>query len=160
MGKESLKSDLDGVDTAILRLLQEDGRITNARLAEKLSLSETPCWRRLKRLEAEGYIEGYQANLNRRKLGYGVLAFVQLSVSIHTDEATARFENVVRSCPEVIACHNITGQADFLLQVVAPDLDSYGAFIDRVFRKLPEIRSIHSSVSLREIKASNRLPLG
>ena len=160
MGKESLKSDLDGVDRAILRLLQEDGRITNARLAEKLSLSETPCWRRLKRLEAEGYIEGYQANLNRRKLGYGVLAFVQLSVSIHTDEATARFENVVRSCPEVIACHNITGQADFLLQVVAPDLDSYGAFIDRVFRKLPEIRSIHSSVSLREIKASNRLPLG
>ena len=159
MGKETLNSELDAVDRAILRHLQEDGRITNAKLAEKLSLSETPCWRRLKRLEAEGYIEGYQANLNRRKLGYGVLAFVQLSVSIHTDEATARFENVVRSCPEVIACHNITGQADFLLQVVAPDLDSYGAFIDRVFRKLPEIRAIHSSVSLREIKASNRLPL-
>lgn len=159
MGKDPLESNLDAVDRAILRHLQKDGRITNAKLAEKLSLSETPCWRRLKRLEAEGYIEGYQANLNRRKLGYGVLAFVQLSVSIHTDEATARFENVVRSCPEVIACHNITGQADFLLQVVAPDLDSYGAFIDRVFRKLPEIRAIHSSVSLREIKASNRLPL-
>ncbi len=159
MRKEALDVELDDVDRSILRHLQEDGRLSNARLAEKLSLSETPCWRRLKRLEAEGYIEGYQANLNRRKLGYGVLAFVQLSVSIHTDEATARFENVVRSCPEVIACHNITGQADFLLQVVAPDLDSYGAFIDRVFRKLPEIRAIHSSVSLREIKASNRLPL-
>jgi DNA-binding Lrp family transcriptional regulator len=160
MRKNHLNPELDDVDLSILRHLQEDGRISNARLAEKLSLSETPCWRRLKRLEAEGYIEGYQANLNRRKLGYGVLAFVQLSVSIHTDEATARFENVVRSCPEVIACHNITGQADFLLQVVAPDLDSYGAFIDRVFRKLPEIRAIHSSVSLREIKASKRLPLG
>jgi Lrp/AsnC family transcriptional regulator, leucine-responsive regulatory protein len=159
MGKESPISELDELDRAMLRHLQEDGRLSNAKLAERLSLSETPCWRRLKRLEAEGYIEGYQANLNRRKLGYGVLAFVQLSVSIHTDEATARFENVVRSCPEVIACHNITGQADFLLQVVAPDLDSYGQFIDRVFRKLPEIRAIHSSVSLREIKASNRLPL-
>jgi len=159
MSKESLTVELDEVDRSILRYLQEDGRLSNARLAERLSLSETPCWRRMKRLEAEGYIEGYQANLNRRKLGYGVLAFVQLSVSIHTDEATARFEEVVRSCPEVIACHNITGQADFLLQVVAEDLDSYGAFIDRVFRKLPEIRAIHSSVSLREIKASNRLPL-
>lgn len=159
MSKESLTTGLDEVDRSILRYLQEDGRLSNARLAERLSLSETPCWRRMKRLEAEGYIEGYQANLNRRKLGYGVLAFVQLSVSIHTDEATARFEEVVRSCPEVIACHNITGQADFLLQVVAEDLDSYGAFIDRVFRKLPEIRAIHSSVSLREIKASNRLPL-
>jgi len=159
MSKETLTSELDEVDRSILRYLQEDGRLSNARLAERLSLSETPCWRRMKRLEAEGYIEGYQANLNRRKLGYGVLAFVQLSVSIHTDEATACFEEVVRSCPEVIACHNITGQADFLLQVVAEDLDSYGAFIDRVFRKLPEIRAIHSSVSLREIKASNRLPL-
>lgn len=159
MSKETLTTELDEVDRSILRYLQEDGRLSNARLAERLSLSETPCWRRMKRLEAEGYIEGYQANLNRRKLGYGVLAFVQLSVSIHTDEATARFEEVVRSCPEVIACHNITGQADFLLQVVAEDLDSYGAFIDRVFRKLPEIRAIHSSVSLREIKASNRLPL-
>lgn len=159
MSKETLTTELDEVDRSILRYLQEDGRLSNARLAERLSLSETPCWRRMKRLEAEGCIEGYQANLNRRKLGYGVLAFVQLSVSIHTDEATARFEEVVRSCPEVIACHNITGQADFLLQVVAEDLDSYGAFIDRVFRKLPEIRAIHSSVSLREIKASNRLPL-
>jgi Lrp/AsnC family transcriptional regulator, leucine-responsive regulatory protein len=159
MGKETLNSELDDVDRSILRYLQEDGRLSNAKLSERLSLSETPCWRRLKRLESEGYIEGYQANLNRRKLGYGVLAFVQLSVSIHTDEATARFENVVRSCPEVIACHNITGQADFLLQVVATDLDSYGQFIDRVFRKLPEIRAIHSSVSLREIKSSNRLPL-
>lgn len=159
MEKESLKPDLDEVDLSILGYLQEDGRLSNARLAEHLSLSETPCWRRRKRLEAAGYIEGYQANLNRRKLGYGVLAFVQLSVSIHTDEATARFENVVLSCPEVIACHNITGQADFLLQVVATDLDSYGQFIDRVFRKLPEIRAIHSSVSLREIKSSHRLPL-
>ncbi len=159
MSKETPNTELDEVDRSILRYLQEDGRLSNAKLADRLSLSETPCWRRMKRLEAEGYIEGYQANLNRRKLGYGVLAFVQLSVSIHTEEATARFENVVRSCPEIIACHNITGQADFLLQVVAEDLDSYGAFIDRVFRKLPEIRAIHSSVSLREIKASNRLPL-
>ena len=159
MRKESLISHLDEVDYSILSYLQEDGRLSNARLAERLSLSETPCWRRRKRLEAEGYIEGYQANLNRRKLGYGVLAFVQLSVSIHTDEATARFEHVVHSCPEVIACHNITGQADFLLQVVATDLDAYGQFIDRVFRKLPEIRAIQSSVSLREIKSSSRLPL-
>ncbi len=152
-------NELDDVDRAILRILQEDGRISNAKLAERLSLSETPCWRRLKGLEAKGYIDGYQANLNRLKLGYGVLAFVQLSVSMHTDEATARFERTILACPEVIAFHNITGQADFLLQVVAPDLDAYGLFIDQVLRKLPEIRVIQSSFSLREIKSTKCLPI-
>ena len=160
MRKNHLNPELDDVDLSILRHLQEDGRISNARLAEKLSLSETPCWRRLKRLEAEGYIEGYQANLNRRKLGYGVLAFVQLSVSIHTDEATARFENVVRSCPEVIACHNITGQADFLLQVVVPDLRGYDRFLTGCLLKIPGVSDIRSNFAIHTVKTPGPLPLG
>jgi DNA-binding Lrp family transcriptional regulator len=154
-----MKSGLDNVDVAILNQLQNDGRLSNAKLAERLSLSETPCWRRLKRLEEEGYIDGYKASLDRRKLGFGVLAFVHLGVSIHTDEATAKFEKAVRACEQVLSCHNVTGQADFLLQVVAEDIESYGRFIDTVLRKIPGVTSIESYLSLREIKATTRLPI-
>lgn len=159
MGTNRLHTDLDEVDRTILRLIQEDGSLSNAKLAERLSLSVTPCWRRLHRLEQDGYIEGYQANLNRRKLGYGVLAFVQLGFGIHTDDSPNRFEKAILAHPEVLSCHKITGAADYMLQVVAQDLDSYGEFIERVLRVLPGVTSIHSSLALREIKASSRLPV-
>ena len=97
MRNNQLNSSLDETDRTILRLLQEDGTLSNAKLAERLSLSVTPCWRRIRRLEEEGFIDGYQANLNRRKLGFGVLAFVQLSFDIHTDDSANRFEKAVLS---------------------------------------------------------------
>jgi len=152
-------AELDDTDRTLLRLIQEEGRISIARLAEAVSLSETPCARRVKRLESEGYILGYQARLHRQRLGFGVLAFVQLSVSIHTEEATRAFEEAMLACPEVLACHNVTGRSDYLLQVVAPDLDQYGSFIERVLRKMPEIRSIESSLCLKEPKYTQLLPL-
>jgi len=156
----SPKSDLDGTDLAILRLMQEDGRLSAARLSERLALSETPVWRRLKRLEAEGYIESYQANLDRRKLGYTLLAFVHVNFAVHTDEAPAQFEAAVQAIPEVLSCHNISGESDYYLQVVARDLESYGEFVANVLRKLPGVTAIHSSFSMREIKASSRFPVG
>lgn len=159
MRKYLPNSRLDEVDMSILRYLQDDGRLSNAKIAERLSLSETPCWRRLRKLESDGYIESYQANLNRRKLGFSVFAFLQLSMSIHTDTVTAQFEEAIKACPEVLSCHNTTGESDFLLQVVAQDLDSYSRFIDTVVRKLPGITAIHSSLSLREVKPLSRLPL-
>lgn len=158
MGKNRLNADLDDVDRTILRLLQEDATLSNARLAERLSLSVTPCWRRLQRLEQEGYIEDYQANLNRRKLGFGVLAFLQLGLDLHSDVTVVGFEASIGALPMVLACHKITGAADYLLQVVAEDLDAYGEFIE-LLRKLPGVRAIHSSLALREIKASSRLPV-
>lgn len=152
-------SAVDKTDARILERLQLDGRLSNAKLAEELSLSETPCWRRLKRLEDEGVIEGYQAILNRRKLGLGVLAFVQLACTQHGEEATAAFEAAIRDCPNVLTCHNTTGEADFLLQVVAKDLDDYSRFVEQVLRKLPGVSSIRSNISLRELKSSNRFPI-
>lgn len=160
MKNNRLKNDLDEVDLTILRLLQEDGTLSNAKLAERLSLSVTPCWRRIRRLEEEGFIDGYQANLNRRKLGFGVLAFVQLGFGIHTDDSPNRFEKAILAHPEVMTCHKITGGADYLLQVVAADLDDYGMFVEQVLRVLPGVTSIHSSLALREVKSSNRLPVG
>jgi len=159
MSNHRLFSDLDETDRTILRLLQEDGTLSNAKLAERLSLSVTPCWRRLHRLEQEGFIEGYQANLNRRKLGLGVLAFVQLGFGTPTDNTSDRFEAVILGHPEVLSCHKVTGAADYLLQVVADDLDTYGLFVERVLRTIPGVVSIHSSLALREIKSSSRIPI-
>lgn len=150
---------LDKTDKAILNLLQEDGRLTNSKIAAALSLSESPCWRRLKRLEEEGFISDYQANLDRRKLNLGVVAFVQLTVSEHDEASTARFEQIILASEHVMACHNTTGEADFLLQVMAEDLDAYSRFVENTLRRLPGISAIRSSLSLREIKHSTRLPL-
>ena len=89
---------MDNVDKKILALLQKDGKLSNAKLAEKLNMSETPCWRRVRRLESEGYIESYQANLNKRKLGYGVLAFVQLTYTAHDTKTTSDFIDIIHFC--------------------------------------------------------------
>lgn len=159
MRNNRLNTELDEIDRRILRMLQEDGTLSNAKLAERLALSVTPCWRRLRRLEEEGFIDDYQANLNRRKLGYGVLAFVQLGFDVHTNDAVGHFEEAILRHAEVLSCHKITGAADYLLQVVAVDLDGYGDFIETVLRRLPGVTSIQSSLALREIKASTRLPL-
>jgi len=150
---------IDKVDADILTRLQGDGRLSNARLAEQVGLSETPCWRRLKRLEDDGVIEGYQAVVNRRALGLGVMAFVQLTCSQHDEQTTAAFQKAIEASPQVLSCHNTTGDADFLLQVVAEDLDDYSRFVERVIRRLPGVTSIKSSLSLRELKSSNRLPI-
>jgi len=150
---------LDKVDIAISERLQRDGRLSNVKLAEQLSLSEASCWRKQKRLEECGVSEGYQAILNRRKLGLGVMAFVQISCSDHSEEATEKFEKIIASAPQVLSCHNTTGEADFLLQVVARDLDSYSRFVEKVLRKLPGVLSIRSNLSLREMKTTHRFPV-
>jgi Lrp/AsnC family transcriptional regulator, leucine-responsive regulatory protein len=152
-------NELDRIDLTILRLLQQDGRLSNPQLAEHVSLSVTPCWRRLKRLESEGFITDYQANLNRRKLGLGILAFIQLSFVQATDASVKPFEQMILLHPAVVSCHKITGQSDYMLQVVAADLDAYSEFIEKVLRAVPGVGSIHSSLAMREIKSSSRLPV-
>jgi len=159
MRKNHPGNGLDTTDYALLALVQKDGRISNVKVAEALSLSETPCWRRLKRLEDKGYIDSYQANLNRHRLGFGVLALVQICFANHTDDAPSQFEKSVRSIPEILSCHNVTGEADYFLQIVAKDLVAYERFLRKVLRKLPGVTSIQSSLSLREVKHSTRLPL-
>lgn len=151
--------DLDDTDRTILGLLQQDAKLSNPTLAEHVSLSVTPCWRRVKRLEQEGFITGYQANLDRRKLGLDVLAFVQVSFVVVTDVSIKHFEEVIMTHPEVLSCHKVTGQADYLLQVVAENLDAYSDFVENVLRIVPGIGMIHSSLAMREIKSSSRLPV-
>ncbi|VFZ29134.1 Lrp/AsnC family transcriptional regulator [Klebsiella pneumoniae] len=152
-------SILDKKDVALLRSLQRDGRTSSARLAEELSISTTTSWRLQKRLEDEGYIEGYEVKLNRKKLGFGVMAFVRLVCNQHSEAVTRAFESTINDNPYVLSCHNITGEADFLLQVIARDLDHYSLFIEKELRKLPGVISINSSISLREVKKLHQLPL-
>ncbi|MBV8047394.1 MAG: Lrp/AsnC family transcriptional regulator [Paludibacterium sp.] len=144
---------------SILRLLQQDGALSTPALAEKLASSVTPCWRRLKRLEQEGYIKDYQANLDRKKLGMNVLAFVQLSFVAHADEAPNRFEQQIQAYPEILSCHKVTGDADYLIQVLVEDLDAYSHFVENVLRKIDGIYKIQSSLALKEVKSGTRIPL-
>ncbi len=151
---------LDKFDLAILRELQADGRLTNAELAARVGLSGAPCWRRVKALETQGYILGYRAELNRHKLGLGVLAFVRLDAERNTGDATRVLEQAIRALPEVISCHYISGNGTFELQVVAPDLDSFSRFALQSLINLPNVKDLHTSFSLGEVKSSQTLPLG
>ncbi|GAA5217179.1 Lrp/AsnC family transcriptional regulator [Corallincola platygyrae] len=150
---------LDNTDFTILDELQKDGKISNAKLASQLAMSESPCWRRLKKLEDEGFIEGYHAKLNRRKVGYGVLSFVTMTCALHDEKTKAEFEALVKQSENIQSCHNTAGNTDFVMQVVARDLDDYSHFVDSVLRKLPGVVSVQSNLSLRELKSSTRLPI-
>jgi len=158
MKEEISKEPWDSLDRAILERLQTDGRVSNSRLAEDIGLSETPCWRRIKRLESDGVITSYCANLDRRKLGLGVFAFVEVKFSTHDMHLSLEFERALESLPQILNCHNVTGEVDYILQVVAKDLDDYGKFTS-VLRNLPGVTAIHSILSLREVKRFSGLPL-
>ncbi len=143
----------------MLRLLQDDASLSNAALGEKLSLSVTPCWRRRKHLEDEGVITGYHAHIDRRAVGLDLLAYVQIRINIHSDQTADDFEAVIRSRPEVLSCHKVTGDADYIVQVVATDLDAYGEFVERVLRRQAGVAWIQSSLALREVKPPSRIPI-
>jgi Lrp/AsnC family transcriptional regulator, leucine-responsive regulatory protein len=153
------RMELDKIDTSILIAIQADGRATNASLAETVGLSETPCARRLKRLEAEGYIEGYRAILSKSALHLGLVAFALLRFGVHDRQLADRFEREIQAIPRIISCHNISGSADYLLEIVARDLDDYGTFLRDVLRALPGVTSVESTLSLREVKRNAGLPM-
>lgn len=151
--------DLDKTDRAILAALQRDGRMPIARLADTVGLSETPCARRLKRLDSDGYIERYRAQLSSKELGFGVVAFVLVRFAVHDRDVANRFEREILAIERILSCHNVSGTADYLLQVVARDLDDYGTFLRESLRNLPGVTSIESALSLREVKREAEMPL-
>ena len=159
MSKNIPTEELDSVDLELLRLLQDDATLSSASLGERLSLTVTPCWRRRKRLEDLGVIRDYQANLDRRKLGFDVMAFAQVRFGDHSTVAPDEFERVILKHPQVLTCHKVTGEADYVLTVLAKDLDSYGQFVEEVLRRQPGIASIQTSLALREVKAVTRIPV-
>lgn len=143
---------LSPIDVRILTALQQDGRITNQTLADQIGMSASPCWRRVKQLEEHRYIQGYRAVLDRRKIGLGVMVFIRISIDSHSEAEARKFEKEVMQLEDVVACYSIGGDADFLLQVVAPDLDSFADFAMTVVRRLPGIKEMQSMFVLKEIK--------
>ena len=151
---------LDRYDIAILRELQQDARLSNTELAARIGISAAPTWRRVKWLEEQGFITGYRAELDRRKLGLGVLAFVRVDADRNTAASTRELEDAIRRLPDVISCHYISGAGTFELQVIATDLDAFSRFSLDTLLNLPHVKDVHTSFSLGEVKAGGALPLG
>ncbi len=150
---------LDRYHIAILAELQRDARQSNAELATRVGLSAAPTWRRVKWLEEHGYITGYRAELDRRKIGLGVLAFVRVDAERSAASATQALEDAIRQLPEVVACHYISGAGTFELQVLATDLDAFSRFTIDTLLHLPNVKDVHTSFSLGEVKAGGGVPL-
>ncbi len=151
---------LDNLDRRILRHLQRDGGMTNLELAQRVGLSASPCARRVRQLEEAGIIEGKATRLNASKLDLKLTALIQISMDRHTPERFEVFEKAVRACPEVIECLLITGQAaDYLLKVVATDMEYYQEFLLNKITRIPGVSDVHSSFVLRRVVSTTELPL-
>ncbi|MCI5044842.1 MAG: Lrp/AsnC family transcriptional regulator [Aquisalinus sp.] len=150
---------LDQIDRKILHYLQENARITNADLAEKVGLSPTPCLRRLRRLESEDIIKGYHTEVNREALGIGVTVVIMIKLE-REDEASLRsFEAEISERPEVVECFLVTGKFDYFLRVIIPNLVDYEAFLSETLLRMNNVASVESSFTLRQVTKKNVLPL-
>ncbi|ASJ75480.1 Leucine-responsive regulatory protein [Granulosicoccus antarcticus IMCC3135] len=143
---------MDSKDRQIVRALQRDGRITNQALAQKVNLSPSPCLRRLRNLEESNVIRGYSAEIDPRKYGLSLLAFISVRLTNHTKETVTNFESQVRLIDEILACYLLTGVQDYLLHVVVKDLDGYDDFIRNRLHSIGCIASIDTSISYSIVK--------
>jgi len=149
---------VDEKDRHILRELQKDGRLSNAELAERVSLSPSPCLRRLRNLEQSGVIEGYTAIVNQKVYGLPVTVFIQIRLEHHSTEAAQVFEKRIQAIDEITECHLMTGDTDYLLRVVVESLEAYEAFIRARLHPIPSIASINTSFAYGVVKQSRCLP--
>jgi Lrp/AsnC family transcriptional regulator len=150
--------DLDRMDRAILGALQEDGTLSAAQLGEKVGLSSTPCWKRVKAMEEAGLIEKRVAIVNRDKAGLPVTVFVSLRTNRHDEAWLRKFAASVSSMPEVMEFHRMSGDVDYLLKVVAADIAGYDRFYKRLIQNA-QLAGVSSAFSMEEIKSTTALPL-
>lgn len=150
---------LSDTDRRILAALQQDSRLTMQELAERIGISASSCWRRVRALEEEGVIEQYAVIANSRKAGFGLSAMVHVSLARHEQENVDNFIHEVLRHPEVLECFATSGEADFHLRVVVEDIDAYNEFLDDFIFKLSGVSQVRSNIVLKEIKASTALPL-
>jgi len=153
------KTELDTFDRRIVVALQADGRLSNVELAERIGLSPSPCLRRVKRLEREGYIDGYRAILQRKRIGPGFTVFLGIKIGGHADDEAITFEKGVTEMPEVIACHMVSGDIDYLLEVVVPDLEHYERFLLGKLLAFPIVKEVRSNIAIQTLKAASPLSL-
>ncbi|KGB55086.1 Lrp/AsnC family transcriptional regulator [Sphingopyxis sp. SE2] len=153
-------TDLDPFEIKILRELQRDANQTTAQVAERVGLSASPCWRRIDRLERDGFIRKRVAIIDRRKVGLNAHVFAQVKLNAHGRANLDEFSAAIRGFPEVLDAYVLMGTTDFMLRIVARDIDAYESFFFDQLSKLPGVQEINSTVALSEIKATTELPLG
>lgn len=147
------------MNVRILETLQTEGRLSNADLADRIGLSATPCLRRVKALEQAGVIAGYRALINRNEVGLGLTVMVGVKVDGHRDSNAKAIQDAFMAMPEVVSCHLVSGETDFLLEVVVPDLARYEQFLLGRLLKLPMVKDIRSNIVIRTVKENAPLPL-
>jgi Lrp/AsnC family leucine-responsive transcriptional regulator len=154
-----LNLGLDEIDRRIIAALQADGRLSNVELAERVGLSPSPCLRRVKRLEREGYIEAYRAMLQRGRVGLGLTVFVGVKIEGHASDRAEAFQEAIIAMPEIVACHLVAGEVDYLLEVVVPDLEHYQRYLVGKLLDLSIIREVRSNIAIQTLKTGAPLPL-
>lgn len=155
----TMKVELDEYDRKILRALQQNADISMADLGNLIGLSHTPCWRRLKRLETEGVIRSKVTLLDSKKIDLNVRVHAFVTAKNHDEDALSAFEEAVQSIPEIVECYSTSGDKDYILQIVTNSVDDYEQLMRKTLLKLPNVGSIHSTFSLKQIKYTTLLPI-
>jgi DNA-binding Lrp family transcriptional regulator len=150
---------LDRSDLILLSELQRDSRQTVQQLAVAAGLSGTPAWKRIKAMESSGVIRGYAALVDREMVGLQLCVLAEINLTRHNEDDVRRFEREVAACPAIVSCYATTGQADYVIKVLVPDIKAYESFLHETLFKLPGVTHVRSSVVLKEVKAETRLPL-
>ena len=151
---------LDDFEKRILALLQEDASLSTSEISDRIGLSASPCWRRIDRLEKEGFIKRRVALVDRRKVGLNAHVFAQVKLNAHGRANLDEFAAAVRAFPEVLECYVLMGPVDFLIRIVAPDIEAYERFFFNQLSQLPGVQEVNSTVALSEIKSTTALPIG
>lgn len=156
----TIKAELDATDWKILRELQNDGRITNVELSRRVGISAPPCLRRVKRLEDSGLIRGYRALLNAQALGLGVVAFCQVGLHHQSESELKAFSELTRAWPIVRAAWMVSGDSDFLLHCVAPDLETFQTFVIEKLTSAPNVDTVRTALTIRQVKDEGMVEIG
>lgn len=154
-----MPTELDSTDRKILALLQEDATLSNAEIAERVALSQAPCWRRIRRLEEAGIIRKRVALLDAKAVGLPVTIFVGIKLSAHGKNTLPNFDDAVRRFPEVQECYTLMGETDYLLKVILPSIEAYERFFREKLSQLPAVREANSAIVLSHIKSTTALSL-
>jgi Lrp/AsnC family leucine-responsive transcriptional regulator len=150
---------LDKQDISILEAIQKDGRLSNRDLAKEVSLSPSPSWRRLRALEDAGVISHYAAVVDREQVGLSIMGFAHVTLHDHSSEKVKRFDRAIMRAPQVLECHATSGEHDYMLKVVSPDMASYQDFLSEYLLKIGVVRTVNTSFALKQQKSTTALPM-
>ncbi|MBA4010435.1 MULTISPECIES: Lrp/AsnC family transcriptional regulator [unclassified Phenylobacterium] len=154
-----MPAELDAIDMKILELMQRDASLSTAELAERVGLSQSPCWRRIQRMREEGYIKAQVVIVDREKLGFKMQIFAQVKMTTLSDEDRAKFHKAINDIPEILECYTVFGEMDAMLKILAPDVIWYQDFIFSTLLKLPGVIDVRSIVTLTESKSTTAIPM-